>query len=80
VLQAPLHSRTEQIELIGGAGTRAGVDGCSIYSERPAYGRSFTRACLLSARELGDEWFPARCRQAWLESREEREANPGTNS
>jgi hypothetical protein len=34
--------------LIGGVGTRAGVDGCSIYSERPAYGRSFTRAWYLA--------------------------------
>jgi uncharacterized protein len=41
---------------------RPGVGGCSIYSERPASCRSFTCGWLLGARELGDEWFPARCK------------------
>ena len=41
---------------------RPGVGGCSIYPERPASCRSFACGWLLGARELGDEWFPARCK------------------
>ena len=41
---------------------RPGVSGCSIYPERPASCRSFACGWLLGARELGDEWFPTRCK------------------
>jgi len=41
---------------------RPGVGGCSIYLDRPPSCRDFNCGWLVGARELGDEWFPARCK------------------
>ena len=41
---------------------RPGVGGCSIYPDRPPSCRDFNCGWLVGARELGDEWFPARCK------------------
>jgi uncharacterized protein len=39
---------------------RPGKGGCAIYCERPLACREFT--CLWLAGDVGDEWFPARCK------------------
>ena len=41
---------------------RPGAGGCSIYPDRPTSCRNFTCGWLVGARELGDEWFSARCK------------------
>jgi hypothetical protein len=41
---------------------KPGKGGCTIYADRPATCRGFVCGWLSDELELGDEWFPARCK------------------
>jgi hypothetical protein len=63
LLQAAVHRRTEEVDrYLVSAHAKPGRGGCSIYPDRPRSCRGFVCAWLGNERDIGDEWFPARCK------------------